>query len=95
MQGWFLVSEQIPSVEAIARQIIDQCRRDVAAAMLQLDGARAILVGSRWLLARWEERRRADAISGGIRLRAYDEGRASGFVAVEQPKQRRRRRLLA
>ncbi len=95
MQGWIPVSEQTSSVEVIARQIIDQCRRDVAAAMLQLEGARAILVSSRWLLARGEERRRAAAISGGIRLRAYGDARASGFVAIEQPKQRRRRRHLA
>ena len=65
------------SVEAVARQIITQCRRDIEAAMLQIEAARAILVGSRWLLARWEERRRADAITGGLRLPAYDEVRAT------------------
>jgi hypothetical protein len=53
---------------------------------------RAILAGSRWLLAKWEERQREDAITGGIRLPAYDALKASGFIAVEQAEQPRRRR---
>ncbi len=62
--------DQTYSVEAAARQIIEQCRRDIEAAMLQIEAARAILAGSRWLLERWEQRRRADAITGGIHLPA-------------------------
>ena len=90
------VAEQTYSVEAAARQIIAQCRREIEAAMLQIEAARAILAGSRWLLARWEERRRADAISGGLRLPAYDERRASGFIEIEaQEAPRRKRRRTA
>ena len=89
------MSERTYSVEEIARQIIEHCRRDIEAAMLQIEAARAILVASRWLIERWEARRRADEISGGLRLPVYDETRAGGFVAVEedaQPSRRRRRR---
>jgi hypothetical protein len=86
------VAEQTYSVEAIARQIIAQCRREIEAAMLQIEAARAILVGSGWLIRRWEERQRADAITGGLRLPAYDAARASGFIEVEEPQEPRRRR---
>jgi hypothetical protein len=86
------VAEQGYSLEAIADHIIAQCRREIEAAMLQIEAARAILVSSRWLLARWEERRLADAISGGIRLPVYDARRASGFIEVAQSQQPRRRR---
>jgi hypothetical protein len=56
---------------------------------------RKILAGSRWLMATWEERRREDALTGGIRLPAYDALKASGFVTVEEqeePRGRRRKR---
>ena len=53
---------------------------------------RRILAGSRWLLARWEERRREDAVTGGIRLPAFDTVKPSGFVTIEEPEQGRGRR---
>jgi hypothetical protein len=86
------VAEQTPFVEAIARRIVEECRRDIEAARLHIEAMRAILVNSRWLLARWEERRRADAITGGIRLPDYDAMRASGFIEVQEPEEPRRRR---
>jgi hypothetical protein len=89
------VTEPPPLVEAIARRIIEECRRDIAAAGLHIEAMRAILAGSRWLLAQWDERRRTDAVTGGIRLAAYDAVRASGFVEIEEaevPRRRRRRR---
>ena len=89
------MAEQPYSVEAVAREIIAQCRREIDAAMLQIEAARAILVGSRWLIARWEERRRADAVTGGLRLPAYDGRRASGFIEIEDEPRRRRRRRRA
>jgi hypothetical protein len=92
------VAEQTPIVAAIARRIIDECRRDIEAARLHIEAMRAILAGSRWLLARWEERRRDDAVTGGIRLPAYDEMKASGFVEIEErvePRRRRRRSRTA
>jgi hypothetical protein len=89
------VAEQPTLVEAIARRIIEECRRDIAAARLQIEAMRAILAGSRLLLAKWEERRREDAVTGGLRLPAYDAVKASGFVEVEEaevPRRRGRRR---
>jgi hypothetical protein len=90
------VAEQTPSVAAIARRIIEECRRDIEAARLHIEAMRAILAGSRWLLQKWEDRRREDAVTGGIRLRAYDGVKASGFVEVEElPRPRRKRRRPA
>jgi len=89
------VAEQTYSVEAAAREIIAHCRREIEAAMLQIEAARAILAGSRWLIARWEERRRADAITGGLRLPSYDARRASGFIEIEAEPRRKRRQRTA
>ena len=86
------MTEQTYSVEAVTRQIIDQIRRDIDAAFLHVEAARKILKSSRWLLDRWEARRRADAETGGLRLPAYDDAHAHGFVAVEEDKEPRRRR---
>jgi hypothetical protein len=86
------VADHIYSVERAARQIVDQWRSDIAAAMIQLEAAKAILKGSQWLLVQWEERRRADAVSGGFRLPAYDEVCASGVISVEPEDSHRRPR---
>jgi hypothetical protein len=86
------VAEPTPFVEALARRLIDECRRDIEAARLQIEAMRAILAGSRWLVAKWDERRRQEAVTGGIRLPVYDEVKASGFIEIEEPVQRRGRR---
>jgi hypothetical protein len=86
------VAEQTPVVETIARRLIEDCRRDIAAARLHIEAMRAILAGSRWLVATWDERRRQDAVTGGIRLPAYDEVKASGFIAIAETQERRGRR---
>jgi hypothetical protein len=86
------VAEPTPFVEALARRLIDECRRDIEAARLHIEAMRCILAGSRWLVARWDERRREDAVTGGIRLPVYDAARASGFVEIEEAKQPRGRR---
>ncbi|HEX4554794.1 MAG TPA: hypothetical protein VH249_12455 [Xanthobacteraceae bacterium] len=88
------MAEQTNVVETIARQLVEHCRRDIEAAALAIAGARAILESSRWLLARWEERRRADAATGGLRLPAYDDARAGMFLSVapEEPRRRGRKR---
>ena len=86
--------EQSPAVETIVRRIIEECRRDIEAARLHMEAMRAILSKSRWLVAKWDERRRADAVTGGLRLPAYDAMRESGFVDVEEAgalRERRRR----
>jgi hypothetical protein len=86
------VAEQTPFVGTIARRLIEECRRDIEAARLHIEAMRAILAGSRWLVAKWDDRRREDAVTGGIRLPAYDAGKASGFIEIEEPAQRRGRR---
>jgi len=93
-RGGIPVADQTNVVETIARQLVEHCRRDIEAAQLAIAGARAILESSRWLLARWEERRRADAVTGGLRLPAYDNARAGMFLSVapEEPRRRRRKR---
>jgi hypothetical protein len=90
------LADQIYSVERVARQIIEDCRRDIEAAALAIAAAKAILAGSRWLLGRWEERRRADALTGGLRLPAFDAARAGMFasVAPEEPRRRARKRRI-
>jgi len=88
------VAEQPPTVEAIARRVIEECRREIEAARLHIEAMGRILAGSRWLMARWEERKREDAVTGGFRLPAYDAMKASGFVTIEEreePRKRRRR----
>ena len=86
------MAEQTPFVEAIARRLIGECRRDIEAARLQIEAMRSILAGSRWLVARWDERRRDDAVTGGIRLPVHDAAKASGFIEIQEPAQRRGRR---
>ena len=85
------MAEQPTLVEAIARRIIEECRRDIAAARLQIEAMRGILAGSRRLVAKWDARRREDAVTGGLRLPAYDAVKASGFVEVEEAEEPRRR----
>ena len=86
------MADQTNVVETIARQLVEQCRRDLEAAALAIAAARAILESSQWLLARWDERRRADAVTGGLRLPAYDDARAGMFLSVAPPEPRRRGR---
>jgi hypothetical protein len=91
------VAEQTPVVEAIAQRLIDECRRGIAAAELHIAAMRRILAGSQWLVAKWHERARSDAVTGGIRLPDYDALKASGFVTIEEaeePRRRRRRRRV-
>jgi len=89
------VAEPAPIVEAIARRLIDECRRDISAAEFHVAAMRRILARSRWLVARWDERRREDAITGGIHLPAYEAGKASGFITIEETEEPRRRKRRA
>jgi len=86
------VAEPTPFVEALARRLIQECRRDIEAARLQIEAMRAILSGSRWLIARWDKRRRDDAVTGGLRLPVYNAAKASGFIEIQEPTHRRMRR---
>jgi hypothetical protein len=50
------MADQAGQAEAIARTFIAQCRREIAAAWVQVEAAREVLRRGRWLLARWTER---------------------------------------
>jgi hypothetical protein len=49
------MADQSGSAEAIARQVIAQCRREIASAWTHVEAARDALRRSRWMLARWSE----------------------------------------
>ena len=81
----------------LARPLIEQCRRDIAAAWEQVEAGRRILARSRWLLKRWAEQARAvwaPPVSVGPRRMMGGD-----FVPVETktetPRQRLRLRRFA
>jgi hypothetical protein len=79
------------SVVALARPLIEQCRREIEAGWQQLEAARKMLARSRWLLARWEAQRRASENS-----RAQPPSPpAEMFVWVATAGPRRRKRHCA
>jgi hypothetical protein len=45
--------DQSGPVEVVVAQIVAQCRREIAAAGVHIEGAREILQRSRWMLAQW------------------------------------------
>jgi hypothetical protein len=51
--------DQSGPVEAVVAQIVAQCRREIAAAGVHIEGAREILQRSRWMLAQWAEQLQA------------------------------------
>ena len=53
-----LMTDRADPFETIARPLIQQCRREIGAAWVQIEAAREGLRRSRWLLAVWEEQRR-------------------------------------
>jgi hypothetical protein len=53
-----LMTDRVDSFETIARPLIQQCRREIGAAWVQVEAAREGLRRGRWLLAVWEEQRR-------------------------------------
>jgi hypothetical protein len=62
------MTAQSDSIEALARPLIEQCRREIAAAWAQIEAARDMLRRSRWLLARWAEQSRSEAPMESERL---------------------------
>ena len=76
--------ENQTSVRPLARELIEQCRCDIAAAWEQVEAGRRILDNSRWLLARWaEQARRARAAP-----QPYEPRLAGTFESVETPRQK-------
>lgn len=88
------VADQALSVEAIARPLIAQCRRDIAAAWAQVEAAREVLGRSRWLVERWTDPSWMGAAHGIERIDLSDRSEAARigmFVGIEPATRRRKR----
>lgn len=86
------MAEQVVSVEAMARPLIEQCRREIAAAWVQIEAAREVLKGGRWLIERWAEHSRLDEAHESARLVSFGRSEAARigmFVTVEAETHRR------
>ena len=84
------MSENPPSFRPLARELIEQCRRDIAAAWEQVAAGRRIMDHSRWLLRRWAEQgRRAQT-----RPQPYQPRLAGSFEPVDTPRERLQPRRL-
>ena len=80
------MEEQSHAVEAIARPLIAQCRREIAAAWAQIEAAHEMLARGRWLLARWREQPRMDEAKENARLASAgrsEAARLGAFVMLE------------
>ena len=78
------MSDGPPSVRLLARQLIEQCRRELAAAWEQVEAGRRILDHSRWLLQRWaEQARKAKPV-----LQPYQPRLAGSFEPLETPREK-------
>ena len=89
------MAEQIVSAEAIARPLIEQCRREIAAAWVQIEAAREVLKRGRWLIDRWAEHARLDEAHESARLVSLGRSEAARigmFVSVEMETRRRQAR---
>jgi hypothetical protein len=94
------MDEQAASVDTLAQQIIEQCRREIGAAWLHIEAAKEILRRGRWLLERWADQSRLHATSESARLNSFarsEAARIGMFVRVEPetPRLRRRRGTIA
>jgi hypothetical protein len=93
-------SSQTSPIE-IAKPIIAQCRREIAAGMAQVEAARAELKRTRALHERWAEQIRAVAAAVAAEAAkvseelSHDRPRSEGFVMVPAPKRSRNRRRSA
>jgi hypothetical protein len=85
------MTDQAYSVLALARPLIEQCRRDIQAGLDHLEAARDMLRRTRWLVTRWEAQREAYAHVGAVTLANFDAARQAMFVEAK-PEPRRRRR---
>jgi hypothetical protein len=89
------MAEQVVSVEAMARPLIEQCRREIAAAWVQIEAAREVLKSGRWLIERWTEHSRLDEAHESARLASFGRSEAARigmFVTVETETHHRGRR---
>jgi hypothetical protein len=89
------MAEQVVSVEAMARPLIEQCRREIAAAWVQIEAAREVLKSGRWLVERWAGHSRLDEANESARLVSLGRSEAARigmFVTVEAETHGRRGR---
>ncbi len=78
------------SVRLLARKLVEQCWRDIAAAWEQVEAGQLILDRSAWLLQRWADlARRAQTAP-----RPYQPRLAGTFEAVETPRERLKPRRI-
>jgi hypothetical protein len=89
------MADQSVLAEAVARPLIEQCRREIAAAWMQVEAAREGLRRGRWLLSRWTERSRIDEPNEEeARLNSSDRSEAAriGMFVLAEPDTYRHRR---
>jgi hypothetical protein len=89
------MAEEVVSVEAMARPLIEQCRREIAAAWVQIEAAREVLKRGRWLIERWAEHSRLDEAHESARLASFGRSEAARigmFVTAEAEIHRHRGR---
>ena len=85
----------------IAKPIIAQCRREIAAGWTQVEAARTELKRTRVLHERWSELMKAAAAAAAAAAAtaseelSHDRPRSEGFVMVPAPKRSRNRRRSA
>lgn len=96
--------EESPTQESpieIAKPIIAQCRREIAAGLAQVEAARAELKRTRVMHERWVELMQAAAAAAAAAATtaseelSHDRPRSEGFVMVPAPKRSRNRRRSA
>ena len=85
------MSDNPPSVRHLARDLIEQCRGDIAAAWEQVEAGRRILAHSRWLLKRWAEQARQPRTAPQL----FEPRLAGTFEPVQTPRERLNPRRLA
>jgi hypothetical protein len=94
-----LANQESPT--EIAKPIIAQCRREIAAAWTQVEAARTELKRTRVLHERWSELMKAAAAAAAAAAAtaseelSHDRPRSEGFVMVPSPKRSRNRRRSA
>ena len=95
------VSANQESPTEIAKPIIAQCRREIAAGWTQVEAARTELKRTRVLHERWSELMKAAAAAAAAAAAtaseelSHDRPRSEGFVMVPAPKRNRNRRRSA
>jgi hypothetical protein len=91
------MADQAVSAEALARPLIEQCRREIASAWVQIEAAREVLKRGRWLIDRWAEHSRLDEAHETAKLISLGRSEAARigmFVSVETETRRHHQRRV-